>query len=221
MFAMNKLGRFSARHAAARPASLGPYPEGRAFLHEIEGSWTRVEPRRQLALPPSVACAARTALLAWVAISLGAAIVHAHSGFGEFVAIETAEIAPGQAIPAELAVTAVALKPARIMKHPRLTVEEPVTLAALPALAVPSLAPAPTPGGEIPAAEAAPAEARLPKRRPEPPLVTAREHVVAASTKPLVKSRVAPRRTIRVRRPVYVRGYPVHRPRYYYGYRAF
>ena len=230
---MNEFVRFSARRAAAAPAFFGPFPEGRASLHEIEGSWTRVEPPRQLALFPSVARAARTALLVWGGISLaavsGAAVVYAHGGFDdEGVAIEKAEAAPRQAVAAvapQSAVTAVARKPVRFIETPRASIETPVTLAALPVPAIPSVAPAPPPAAEIPAAQAAPAEARLPKPRPEPPLVTAsipklpREPVVAAPTKPVVTSSVAPPRAIYVRRPVYVGGYPVYRPRYY-RYRA-
>ena len=231
VFAMNELVRFSARRAAAAPALFGPFPEGRASPHEIEGSWTRVEPPRQLALFPSVAGAARTALLVWGGISLaavsGAAVVYAHGGFDdEGVAIEKAGAAPRQAVAAvapQSAVTAVAQKPVRFIETPRASIEKPVTLAALPVPAIPS--PALLPAAEIPAAQAAPAEARLPKPRPEPPLVTASipklpsEPVVAAPTKPVVTSSVAPPRAIYVRRPVYVGGYPVYRPRYY-RYRA-
>src|SRR5688572_23992994 len=98
-FSMNELVRFSAQHAAGAPALLGPFPQGTASGHEIEGSWTLVEPSRQVALLPSVARAARTALLAWGGLSLaaisGAAVVYAHGGFGgQVVAIEEAKPAP-------------------------------------------------------------------------------------------------------------------------------
>src|SRR5215207_11332031 len=98
-FSMNELVRFSARRAAGAPALSGPFPEGGASGREIEGSWTLVQPPRQVALLPSAARAARTALLAWGGISLaaisGAAVVYAHGGFGgQVVAIEEAEPAP-------------------------------------------------------------------------------------------------------------------------------
>ena len=54
------------RSARARCARIAwTVPQGGASGHEIEGSWTLVEPSRQVALLPSVARAARTALLAW------------------------------------------------------------------------------------------------------------------------------------------------------------
>ena len=144
---MNEFVRFSARRAAAAPEFFGPFPEGRASLHEIEGSWTRVEPARQLALFPSVARATRTALLVRGGILLaavnGAAVVYAHGGFDdEGVAIEKSEAAPRQAVAAvapQSAVTAVAQKPVRFIETPRASIETPVTLAALPAPAIRSL----------------------------------------------------------------------------------
>ena len=201
-----------------------------------------MEPARQVALLPSVARAARTALLAWGGISLaaisGAAVVYAHGGFGgQVVAIEEAEPAPAPqqvvaaaapqlsvaAVAPQQPVAAPAQKRVRIIETTRTPIERPVTVAALPAPAVPS--PAAVAAQEILAAQPEPLEARLPKPRPEPPLVTASipqvrsEPVAKPSTAPVAAPSTAPR-AVNIRRPVYVGGYPVQRPRYYYRYRA-
>ena len=172
---------------------------------------------RQLALFPSVAGAARTALLVWGGISLaavsGAAVVYAHGGFDdEGVPIEKAGAAPRQAVAAvapQSAVTAVAQKPVRFIETPRASIEKPVTFAALPVPAIPSPALLPAarrfrqrrlrrPKPDCPS----PGRSRLwsqPRSRNCPS-----EPVVAAPTKPVVTSSVAPPRAIYVRRPVYV-----------------